>query len=256
MSKIDNFVNKLECQHSTFDPIKKIQTSQNFDSFDQKSVKEINFKSLSFLPNQFAYKIDCQSAEIEETKGNSQKLFACPALKSIDAVYEMIKPNQVDGFVEEIKTNLKFVLSEPLRAIPKRNMFSSIFQMRVKNTFKLFLRQTFILRSDKNGVITHTAGTYTALPSIPKINNNIYSIYGADALYYRNEHLKHFDKLLSIRELEILKFISEGYKNEQIAEVLFISRFTIETHRKNMLRKLEANSTPHLVALCKDIGLI
>lgn len=42
---------------------------------------------------------------------------------------------------------------------------------------------------------------------------------------------------LTDRELEILKLISKEYSNAQIAETLFISERTVETHRKNMLRK-------------------
>lgn len=42
---------------------------------------------------------------------------------------------------------------------------------------------------------------------------------------------------LTERELEILKLISEEMSNAEIAETLFISERTVETHRKNMLRK-------------------
>jgi DNA-binding NarL/FixJ family response regulator len=42
---------------------------------------------------------------------------------------------------------------------------------------------------------------------------------------------------LTDRELEILKLISEEYSNAEIAHALFISERTVETHRKNMLRK-------------------
>lgn len=42
---------------------------------------------------------------------------------------------------------------------------------------------------------------------------------------------------LTARELEILKLIADEYSNAQIAETLFISERTVETHRKNMLRK-------------------
>ncbi len=42
---------------------------------------------------------------------------------------------------------------------------------------------------------------------------------------------------LTDREREILKLISEEMSNARIAEVLFISERTVETHRKNMLRK-------------------
>ncbi len=42
---------------------------------------------------------------------------------------------------------------------------------------------------------------------------------------------------LTGRELEILKLIAQEYSNAQIAQTLFISERTVETHRKNMLRK-------------------
>lgn len=42
---------------------------------------------------------------------------------------------------------------------------------------------------------------------------------------------------LTERELEILKLIAQEYSNAQIAGALFISERTVETHRKNMLRK-------------------
>lgn len=42
---------------------------------------------------------------------------------------------------------------------------------------------------------------------------------------------------LTERELEILKLIAQEFSNAQIAQTLFISERTVETHRKNMLRK-------------------
>lgn len=42
---------------------------------------------------------------------------------------------------------------------------------------------------------------------------------------------------LTERELEILKLIANEHSNAEIAEMLFISERTVETHRKNMLRK-------------------
>ena len=53
---------------------------------------------------------------------------------------------------------------------------------------------------------------------------------------------------LTDRELEILKLISQEYSNAQIAETLFISERTVETHRKNMLRK---TSNKTIVGLLK-----
>lgn len=53
---------------------------------------------------------------------------------------------------------------------------------------------------------------------------------------------------LTERELEILKLITKEYSNKQIAEALFISERTVETHRKNIFRK---TGTSSLVGLIK-----
>lgn len=53
---------------------------------------------------------------------------------------------------------------------------------------------------------------------------------------------------LTARELEILKLIADEYSNAKIAETLFISERTVETHRKNMLRK---TSNKTIVGLLK-----
>ena len=46
------------------------------------------------------------------------------------------------------------------------------------------------------------------------------------------------DTMLSERESEILQLMSAGYSSREIADKLFISEFTVQTHRKNMLRKM------------------
>ncbi|MBN2681764.1 MAG: response regulator transcription factor [Bacteroidales bacterium] len=52
---------------------------------------------------------------------------------------------------------------------------------------------------------------------------------------------------LTQREMEILKLIVEGYANKDIADRLFISIRTVETHRTNIMHKLEMNSIIDLV---------
>ena len=55
-------------------------------------------------------------------------------------------------------------------------------------------------------------------------------------------------RLLTDREREILRLIAKEYTNKQIAEELFISERTVETHRKNIFRKTGTNN---LVGLMK-----
>ncbi|KYG85343.1 two-component system response regulator [Roseivirga seohaensis] len=63
-------------------------------------------------------------------------------------------------------------------------------------------------------------------------------------------------KLLTSREREILKLISQEYSNKQIAEELFISERTVETHRKNIFRKTKTNSLVGLIKFAYANNLI
>lgn len=64
----------------------------------------------------------------------------------------------------------------------------------------------------------------------------------------------NLDKLTK-REIEILRLIVDGFSNSEIAEQLFISKRTVDTHRVNLMQKLEIHNTVDLVkfALSKNI---
>lgn len=53
--------------------------------------------------------------------------------------------------------------------------------------------------------------------------------------------------MLSKREKEIMQLIKAGKTSKKIAEELFISEFTVETHRKNIFKKLKIESSVQLV---------
>ena len=55
------------------------------------------------------------------------------------------------------------------------------------------------------------------------------------------------EKLLTEREIEIVKLIAGEFSNKQIADKLFISERTVESHRKNIFRKTETNSIVGLI---------
>ncbi len=61
---------------------------------------------------------------------------------------------------------------------------------------------------------------------------------------------------LSSREKEVLELIAEGYTNPQIAEKIFLSPFTVDSHRKNLLAKLAVKNTASLIRLAVEKKLI
>jgi two-component system nitrate/nitrite response regulator NarL len=58
--------------------------------------------------------------------------------------------------------------------------------------------------------------------------------------------------LLSNREKEILDLIANGKTSKEISEILFIAKTTVDTHRKNMIRKLDLSSGNELVKYAID----
>ncbi len=61
---------------------------------------------------------------------------------------------------------------------------------------------------------------------------------------------------LTRREKEILKLLYDGFNGPQIAEKLFLSHYTVETHRKNLMQKLNVSSTQQLLKLALEHKLI
>jgi len=61
---------------------------------------------------------------------------------------------------------------------------------------------------------------------------------------------------LTKREKEVLQLIAEGLTNNQIAEKLFISPLTVDSHRKNLLTKLNVNNTASLIRLAVEHHLL
>lgn len=57
---------------------------------------------------------------------------------------------------------------------------------------------------------------------------------------------------LTERELEILRLIARSYTNKEIGDKLFISEFTVATHRRNLKRKLQAETTADLIRFAYD----
>lgn len=62
--------------------------------------------------------------------------------------------------------------------------------------------------------------------------------------------------VLTRREKEILQLLEQGLNGPQIAERLFLSPYTVETHRKNLMQKMNVCSTHLLLKAAKDCRLL
>ncbi len=85
----------------------------------------------------------------------------------------------------------------------------------------------------------------------PEISNNLFS-----HLSDRDVNTPENEKHLTAREVEIIGYIADGLTNHEIADKLFLSNVTVDTHRKNILAKLKIKNTASLVKYAAEHKLL
>jgi two-component system response regulator NreC len=63
-------------------------------------------------------------------------------------------------------------------------------------------------------------------------------------------------ELLTAREREVLHLLAEGRSNKEVASILELSPYTVETHRSNILQKLNLKGTPELILYAVRKGVV
>ena len=76
-----------------------------------------------------------------------------------------------------------------------------------------------------------------------------------DKMNYRCENWIKFSSLTK-REVIILKLLVKGCQNLKIADKLFLSQKTVKTHRRNLIKKLEAKNLIDLYKYAESFDLI
>ncbi len=71
-----------------------------------------------------------------------------------------------------------------------------------------------------------------------------------------NSKKKENRPFITPREKEVLILISDGLTNQEIADKLFISHLTVDSHRKNLLLKLNTRNTASLIKTAFEIGYL
>jgi len=116
-----------------------------------------------------------------------------------------------------------------------------------------------IEESNIAGYVLKNIGKQELLNALEKISSG--GIYFSEDVL--NEMLKASDRKkttaeahLTIREIEIIKLIEKEYSNKKIADSLFLSERTVETHRKNIFRKTKTSSLIGLIKYAYEHKLI
>ena len=113
--------------------------------------------------------------------------------------------------------------------------------------------------ADISGYVLKNIGKQELIRALEKISGG--GIYFSDEVLHEMARASEIKKdqeeaHLTAREIEIIRLIEKEMTNRQIAETLFLSERTVETHRKNIFRKTNTSSVIGLIKYAYEHKLI
>jgi len=121
-----------------------------------------------------------------------------------------------------------------------------------------FNQQSYIQKMMQNGAsgyVLKNASREEIVKAVESImNGNIF--LSNEASQTMRENKDAVIPVITRREKEVLQLIAEGLINKEIAEKLFISTTTVDTHRNSLLSKFDVKNTANLIKLAAQYNLI
>ena len=237
-----------------------------FASYDKPSLEEhINkIKELDvFLPYNatFFCITNTQDLSFEYV---SKNIKACLGIdknemrkKGMRYLWSLMHPDDIDKWLQALDSLMKFTLSEIDNS--DRSLMSYTWNYRLKNgkgDYVNVIQNTTPIEFDASNKPIIGLAHYTVLggeiymdvcASAKRLNeNNEY-----ETVYFNTYSRKLLTDNISNRERDIIRLLVLNQTSKEIADKLHISPNTVDTHRRNILKKLNISSTGELVGMLK-----
>jgi DNA-binding CsgD family transcriptional regulator len=138
-------------------------------------------------------------------------------------------------------------------------LLSTDFKIRIPGGgYSHFLLQNYLFFTSVPYKTVFYLKIHTNIDWFKKIKHGYHYYIGNDMSYFRypDEEMLQMGNVFTRREFEIIRLIESGLNTEQIAEKLFVSIFTINTHRRNILHKAKKLNLSEVIHDLKEMGLL
>lgn len=220
-----------------------------------------------FNPGKYYYFIlNFSNQQLEYVHPSVEEILGCtPENFSIEYVFAQMHPEDASEIQLKESAAIDFFYNKiPVEKIAN---YKSTYTFRIKGpdgTWKNILHQSIALQIAENGKIHHSLSVHTDISFLNQLPDKTISFIGikGEPSYYalstnpENLLQRELDFEISPREREVILLLSEGLSSKQIGTILYISVHTVETHRRNLLRKTGAKNTLELAVFCLKRGLI
>ena len=184
-----------------------------------------------------------------------------PQTVSFNDILEAMHPDDVEFVAKAEAYSTNFFYEKIGYEKLLNYKISYCFRFRLENgEYALFNHQSLMLSMDDNGGLGKSINIHTRIDHLSNSNTYKMSIIGLNgepsfmnlSVDDENEEIREFSK----REIDIIKHISNGLSNAEIAKKLFISSLTVKKHRNNILAKSDSKNTVQLIKNCILQGII
>ncbi len=237
-----------------------------FESYGHSSLEEHIKKIIEldvFLPynSTFFCLTNTQNLSFEYV---SKNMFSCLGIqasvmqeKGMRYFWSRIHPDDIEPWLSVLNDLMNFTINE--LSFTERQQMSYTWNYRFKNSKEEYvniIQNTTPLEFDNENKPIIGLAHYTVLhhqikmdvcASAKLLNDN----KEYETKYFNNYSQKLLTDGVSNRERDIIRLLVLNNSSKEIAEKLFISSNTVDTHRRNILKKLNISSTGELVALLK-----
>jgi len=247
--------------------VKKIwQKISKFPSPDQRIVEmEIHQKLLNiFHPGDFYYYIlNVPEATMEFVSDSMSGILGYePDEFTVEQLLDIMHPDDMPYFLEFEHKVQDFFVQLPLEKILKYKVSYDFRMKRKDGSYIRLLHQVVTIQTNQEGGVYRVLGIHTDITSLKKENGSSLSFIGLEGEpSFKNLYTAHTAVVdsfgiqdLSKRERQILSCILQGNTSMEIADQLFISKLTVDTHRKNILLKTNSRNTNELALKCLREG--
>ncbi len=228
-----------------------------------------------FCPGEYYYYIlDSPTLTFDMVSPTVEKLIGIkPSDFSFQALIERVHPDDMH-FLMKCEDVVAHFLKN---CIPPEKMvkYKISYCLREKTPdkgYRLFLLQTITMQTTIDGALLKVFGSHTDITHITNVNNHKLSLIGLEGepsfleIDVFNKKVlndyKPFDlkfqsnNVYTLRELEVIRHLAWGLTTEEIASKLCLAKNTVETHRKNILKKSKAKNTTEVVVECLKNGFL
>lgn len=170
--------------------------------------------------------------------------------------YEAIHPEHRDAVLWSSLVSLKYFQKTNKNIIDYKLIRK--YRAKVKENFCMIIEQVQALEFDKNGNVWLSLSIVDISPNQSSPYNFEFKIvnYKTGEIISPQKNYFELTKILSERELEILRLIDKGFLSKEISQKLSITENTVNTHRQNILKKLKVGTSIEAINFAKNLGIL